>query len=175
MGALLIAVGVIQSANVALAILTLCLISAIMTLGVNIQWGYAGLFNAGVMGFAALGGLAAVQQEASAGSRIVKAFGTEKQEREIFDSTAESVFRNQIRVVRSQTAVTPISELVSIGNALNHHPCKSRAVVGVAALTLGTVRVTMGAGGHDVAAWSTEVALPATCVVKALIASPTNS
>ena len=31
-----------------------------MTIGVNIQWGYAGLFNAGVMGFAALGGLAAV-------------------------------------------------------------------------------------------------------------------
>lgn len=60
MGALLIAVGVIQSANVALTILNLCLISAIMTLGVNIQWGYAGLFNAGVMGFAALGGLAAV-------------------------------------------------------------------------------------------------------------------
>ena len=60
MGALLIAVGVIQSANVALAILNLCLISAIMALGVNIQWGYAGLFNAGVMGFAALGGLAAV-------------------------------------------------------------------------------------------------------------------
>ena len=60
MGALLIAVGVVQSANVALAILNLCLISAIMTLGVNIQWGYAGLFNAGVMGFAALGGLAAV-------------------------------------------------------------------------------------------------------------------
>ena len=57
MGALLIAVGVVQSANVALAILNLCLISAIMTLGVNIQWGYAGLFNAGVMGFAALGGL----------------------------------------------------------------------------------------------------------------------
>ena len=42
MGALLVAVGVIQSANVALAILNLCLISAIMTLGVNIQWGYAG-------------------------------------------------------------------------------------------------------------------------------------
>ena len=60
MGALLISVGFIQSANVALAIFNLCLISAIMTLGVNIQWGYAGLFNAGVMGFAALGGLAAV-------------------------------------------------------------------------------------------------------------------
>ena len=27
-----------------------------MSLGVNIQWGYAGLFNAGIMGFAALGG-----------------------------------------------------------------------------------------------------------------------
>ena len=60
MAALLIAVGIIQSAHVALAIFNLCLISAIMTLGVNIQWGYAGLFNAGVMGFAALGGLAAV-------------------------------------------------------------------------------------------------------------------
>jgi branched-chain amino acid transport system permease protein len=31
-----------------------------MALGVNMQWGYAGLFNIGVMGFVALGGLAAV-------------------------------------------------------------------------------------------------------------------
>ena len=31
------------------------LISAVMALGVNIQWGYAGLFNVGVMGFVALG------------------------------------------------------------------------------------------------------------------------
>ena len=60
MGALVCLVGVAQSWSLALAILNLCLISAIMTLGVNIQWGYAGLFNAGVMGFAALGGLAGV-------------------------------------------------------------------------------------------------------------------
>ena len=60
MGLLLITVGTLQSWNVALTILNLCLISAIMTLGVNIQWGYAGLFNAGVMGFTALGGLAAI-------------------------------------------------------------------------------------------------------------------
>ncbi len=31
-----------------------------MSLGVNIQWGYGGLLNIGVMGFAALGGVAAV-------------------------------------------------------------------------------------------------------------------
>ena len=31
-----------------------------MSLGVNMQWGYAGLFNVGVMGFAALGGMAAI-------------------------------------------------------------------------------------------------------------------
>ena len=31
-----------------------------MALGVNIQWGYAGLLNVGIMGFAALGGVAAV-------------------------------------------------------------------------------------------------------------------
>ncbi len=60
MAALLIFVGFYQSWNVSLTILNLCLISAIMSLGVNIQWGYAGLFNVGIMGFAALGGLAAV-------------------------------------------------------------------------------------------------------------------
>ena len=53
-------VGFMQSWNVALAILNLGLVSAIMALGVNIQWGYAGLLNVGVMGFAALGGLAGV-------------------------------------------------------------------------------------------------------------------
>lgn len=60
MAASLLAVGLMQSWNVSLGILNLCLISAIMALGVNIQWGYAGLFNVGIMGFAALGGLAAV-------------------------------------------------------------------------------------------------------------------
>jgi branched-chain amino acid transport system permease protein len=60
MGLLLIIVGILQSWNVAFSILNMCLISAIMALGVNIQWGYAGLFNVGIMGFAALGGLAAV-------------------------------------------------------------------------------------------------------------------
>ena len=58
--AMVAGVGIVQSWNVALTIFNLCLISAIMSLGVNIQWGYAGLFNAGVMGFAALGGLAAI-------------------------------------------------------------------------------------------------------------------
>lgn len=56
----LVAVGMLQSWNVALAILNLQLISAVMALGINIQWGYAGLFNFGIMGFTALGGLAAV-------------------------------------------------------------------------------------------------------------------
>ena len=31
-----------------------------MTMGANIQWGYAGLINFGIMGYTALGGLAAV-------------------------------------------------------------------------------------------------------------------
>ncbi|MDO5656891.1 MAG: branched-chain amino acid ABC transporter permease [Paracoccus sp. (in: a-proteobacteria)] len=46
--------------NTSLTILNMGLISAIMALGVNMQWGYAGLFNAGVVGFVALGGLAPV-------------------------------------------------------------------------------------------------------------------
>ena len=47
--ALLITVGFVQSWNVALLILNMCTISAIMALGVNLQWGYAGLFNAGII------------------------------------------------------------------------------------------------------------------------------
>ena len=57
---LIILVGVLQSWNVALSILNMCLISAVMTMGANIQWGYAGLINFGIMGYTALGGLAAV-------------------------------------------------------------------------------------------------------------------
>ena len=53
-------VGVFQSWSLALAILNLCLISAVMALGVNIQWGYAGIINFGILGFAALGGVTAV-------------------------------------------------------------------------------------------------------------------
>jgi branched-chain amino acid transport system permease protein len=60
MAVLLVTVGVVQSPSLALAILNLCLISAVMALGINIQWGYAGLLNVGIMGFAALGGVAAV-------------------------------------------------------------------------------------------------------------------
>ncbi|GGE25837.1 branched-chain amino acid ABC transporter permease [Primorskyibacter flagellatus] len=55
---LIVATGLIQSWNLALQILNMGLISAIMALGVNLQWGFAGLFNVGVMGFVALGGLA---------------------------------------------------------------------------------------------------------------------
>lgn len=55
---LLIGTAIFQSPNTALFILNMGLISAIMALGVNLQWGFAGLFNVGVMGFVALGGLA---------------------------------------------------------------------------------------------------------------------
>ena len=58
MALLIIIVGFLQSWGVALSIVNLCLISAVMTMGVNIQWGYSGLINFGVMGFLAIGGLA---------------------------------------------------------------------------------------------------------------------
>ena len=57
---LIILVGFLQSWSVALSILCFCLISGVMTMGANIQWGYAGLINFGIMGYTALGGLAAV-------------------------------------------------------------------------------------------------------------------
>ena len=60
MALLILLTGFLQSWNSALLILNMGLISAIMSLGVNLQWGFAGLFNVGVMGFVALGGLATV-------------------------------------------------------------------------------------------------------------------
>ena len=60
MGFLLLIVGILQSWGVAFSILNLCLISAVMSMGVTIQWGFAGFINFGVMGFLAIGGLATV-------------------------------------------------------------------------------------------------------------------
>ena len=57
---MLLLTGVLQSWNSMLSILNMCVISAIMALGINLQWGYAGLFNVGIMGFTAIGGLAGV-------------------------------------------------------------------------------------------------------------------
>ena len=59
-GALIVITGFMQSWSTALLILNMGLVSAIMALGVNLQWGFAGLFNVGIMGFVALGGLAVV-------------------------------------------------------------------------------------------------------------------
>ncbi len=60
MGLVLLFVGLNQSWALVLGIINLSLISAIMALGVNIQWGYGGILNVGIMGFAALGGVSVV-------------------------------------------------------------------------------------------------------------------
>ena len=52
--ALIILVGVFQSWSIALSIFNYCMISAVMTMGANIQWGYAGLINFGIMGYLSL-------------------------------------------------------------------------------------------------------------------------
>ena len=57
---LILLTGLVQSWSIALSLLTVGLISGIVALGLNMQWGYAGQFNAGVMGFSAIGALACV-------------------------------------------------------------------------------------------------------------------
>ena len=52
--------GLFESWSLALNLLNFALLATIAALGVNMQWGYAGLFSTGVMGFTALGGLAVV-------------------------------------------------------------------------------------------------------------------
>ena len=70
MVAILLAVGLLQSWQLALTIINLCLISSVMALGVNVQWGVAGMFNVGTMGAAAVGGLAVVLTEYHESPRI---------------------------------------------------------------------------------------------------------
>ncbi|GGH47591.1 branched-chain amino acid ABC transporter permease [Frigidibacter albus] len=60
MAGLVLLEGLTGGWNTALGIVNMGLISAVMALGVNMQWGYAGLFNTGVVGFVAMGGLAPV-------------------------------------------------------------------------------------------------------------------
>ncbi len=57
---LILGTAMLQGWNSALVIVNMGLVSALMALGLNLQWGYAGIFNVGVMGFVALGGLAVV-------------------------------------------------------------------------------------------------------------------
>ena len=57
---LILGTGFVYSWDTAMFVLNFGLVSAIMALGVNLQWGFAGLFNVGIMGFVALGGLATV-------------------------------------------------------------------------------------------------------------------
>jgi branched-chain amino acid transport system permease protein len=57
---LLVGTGIVQGWNSALLILNMGLVSALMSMGLNLQWGYGGLLNVGVMGFVALGGMAVV-------------------------------------------------------------------------------------------------------------------
>lgn len=67
--------GFLQSWDSALNALNFGLISAILALGVNLQWGYAGLFNIGVMGFVALGGLAVLLVSAAPVPEAIAAGG----------------------------------------------------------------------------------------------------
>ncbi len=60
MAGLVLLEGLTGGWNTALGIVNMGLISAVMALGLNMQWGYAGLFNTGVVGFVAMGGLAPV-------------------------------------------------------------------------------------------------------------------
>ena len=59
-GLLFVLTGFGYSWDLSLRILMYGILSAIMALGVNMQWGYAGLFSTGIVGSVALGGLAVV-------------------------------------------------------------------------------------------------------------------
>jgi branched-chain amino acid transport system permease protein len=80
---LFVATGFFQSWNLSLQILIIGVLSSIMALGVNMQWGYAGLFSTGIMGSVALGGLAVVlvsgqpvpEGWAAGGPRLMLALG----------------------------------------------------------------------------------------------------
>ena len=47
----------LQGPSNAIMLINIGLISGLMALGLNMQWGYAGLFNAGVMGSVVVGAI----------------------------------------------------------------------------------------------------------------------
>ena len=116
MAGLLMIVGFSQSWPLMLTILNLCLISSLMALGVNIQWGYAGLFNVGTMGFAALGGVAAVlvskapvpEAWAAGGSNLFAAAL-------LFVLTIAAVFVAYRRIPKGPLRVLALSGIIIIG------------------------------------------------------------
>ena len=57
MGYLVLSVGFLQGPTNAILLINIGLISGLMALGLNMQWGYAGLFNAGVMGSVVVGAI----------------------------------------------------------------------------------------------------------------------
>ena len=57
MGLLILSVGFFQGPTNAVMLINIGLISGMMALGLNMQWGYAGLFNAGVMGSVVVGAI----------------------------------------------------------------------------------------------------------------------
>ena len=57
MALLILGVGILQGPTNAILLINIGLISGLMALGLNIQWGYAGLFNAGVMGSVVVGAI----------------------------------------------------------------------------------------------------------------------
>lgn len=57
MALLILLVGIFQGPTNAIMLINIGLISGLMALGLNMQWGYAGLFNAGVMGSVVVGAI----------------------------------------------------------------------------------------------------------------------
>ena len=60
MAILIVSVGILQGPTNAIMLVNIGLISGLMALGLNMQWGYAGLFNAGVMGSVVIGALVVI-------------------------------------------------------------------------------------------------------------------
>lgn len=60
MALLILLVGIAQGPTNAIMLINIGLISGLMALGLNMQWGYAGLFNAGVMGSVVIGAIAVI-------------------------------------------------------------------------------------------------------------------
>ncbi len=115
--AVLCVIAAVQSVAVAVTIVNLCLVSAVMSLGLNIQWGYAGLPNLGVMGFAALGGLAVVLVSAPGVPAAIAAGGP-------------GLIASFVVVVVTVAAVVGIRRLTSLSRA-------TRVAAVIAVLALG--------------------------------------
>ena len=145
--------GLMLSWNVSLNILNIGILSAIMALGVNMQWGFAGLFSTGIVGSVALGGLAVV---IVSGAPVPEAFAAGGWRLILSLAVAVAVIAAAItawkRLAKGRTRALVVAAIL-IGGFFLYRAVFDQATLAIEAFNPATVGNIGGFGLNSIWAW----------------------